>query len=80
MQEDFVIDIGDTVVCDWCNADYTDSPESGGVLVGSYAVCPQCEGRVAPDEVDVRCPTGVPFRDWVLDLRGGDNTIRITSF
>lgn len=80
-----VIDIGDAVVCDFCNADYTDSEESGGVLIGSFAVCPRC----APDAlrsadkhgepVDAVCPPDKSFKEWVLELRGGDNTIRITT-
>lgn len=35
-------DIGDTVICDICNDDYTDSKESGGFVFGSYAYCPKC--------------------------------------
>ncbi|MEK7561044.1 MAG: hypothetical protein AAB539_03760 [Patescibacteria group bacterium] len=82
--DDTIIDIGDTVVCDFCNLDYTDSDESGGVLIGSFAVCPRC----APDAirnaekyhepVDAVCPPHKSFKQWVLDMRGGDNTIRIS--
>jgi len=32
----------DVVICDFCNGDYSDSTEIGGVLVGSHAVCPKC--------------------------------------
>lgn len=80
-----IIDIGDTVVCDFCNKDYTDSDESGGVLIGSYAVCPNC----APDAVqsaekhgepvDAVCPANKSFKEWVLEMRGGNNTIRISA-
>lgn len=33
---------GDTVLCDLCNEDYTNSDEKGGFLFGSKAVCPKC--------------------------------------
>ena len=80
------IDIGDTVVCDFCNADYTDSDEWGGVLIGSYAVCPACapaamhKAEKYGEPVDAVCPPDKSFKEWVLELRGGDNTIRISSW
>ena len=83
---DEIIEIGDSVVCDCCNADYTDSDEEGGVLVGTYAVCPRCTPKALKaaekyhEPVDGMCPEGMRFKDWVLKLRGGNNTIRITSF
>ena len=77
-----VIDIGNMVLCDICNGDYTDSDAEGGVLVGSYALCPQCapEFDDTDDEPVIRCPVGMRFRDWVLRLRGGRNTIENTTF
>ena len=76
-----IYDIGDTVLCDLCNADYTTSDAEGGILVGSYAVCPQC----APDfddsdELLIHCPAGMRFKDWVMRLRNGRNTIEITTY
>ena len=74
------MDIGDTVVCDFCNDDYTESEEQGGCLIGSYAICPKCEKEVEHrEEIDQLCPKDTQFRKWVLDLRGGDNTIKIYS-
>jgi hypothetical protein len=83
-----VIDIGDTVVCDWCNADYTESDESGGFLFGSHAVCPKCapdgreriKGYGEERDIVAECPPELSFKAWVLQLRGGDNTIRIQSW
>jgi hypothetical protein len=77
-----IIDIGDTVLCDLCNDDYTNSDAQGGVLVGSYAICPRCapEFDDTGDEPIIRCPAGMRFREWVLRLRGGRNTIEITTF
>jgi hypothetical protein len=83
-----VIDIGNTVLCDLCNGDYTESDEQGGVLFGSYALCPKCAPQRVEaakesgneDEISAQCPEGMSFREWVLQLRGGDNTIRIQSW
>jgi len=76
-----VIDIGDMVLCDLCNADYTDSDKQGGVLIGSYAVCPECEKeKFQGEKADEKCPPDTSFKEWVLGLRGGNNTIRITSW
>jgi ssDNA-binding Zn-finger/Zn-ribbon topoisomerase 1 len=82
-----IIDIGQTVLCDICNADYTESDERGGILFGSKAVCPKCEPKMLQSiefygeqmHLNGRCPDDTSFRDWVLQLRGGDNTIRIIS-
>jgi hypothetical protein len=82
----YVIDIGETVVCDLCNADYSESDQQGGLLCSSWAICPKC----APDfretakkcneeDTITECPSGLSFRDWVLSLRGGNNTIEISS-
>ena len=77
-----IIDIGDTVLCDLCNDDYTNSDAQGGILVGSFAICPQCASKFTDtdDEPIIHCPAGMRFRDWVLQLRGGRNTIEITRF
>lgn len=81
------IDVGDSVICDVCGQDYTDSNESGGLLFGSNAYCPKCAGeglskiRGYGEEKYIKgyCPKGVSFKDWVLSLRGGDNTIKILT-
>jgi hypothetical protein len=77
-----IIDIGNMVLCDSCNDDYTNSETQGGILVGSYAICPECarDFHESEDEPVIHCPAGVRFRDWVLGLRGGRNTIEITSY
>lgn len=72
-----VIDVGESVVCDFCNDDFTESEETGGALIGSYAICPKCTAGVKhKEEIDICCPAGTQFRKWVLQLRGGDNTIK----
>ena len=75
-----IMDIGNTVVCDFCNDDYTDSTSQGGCLIGSYAVCPKCTKDIKDlGDIDQFCPPDTEFRKWVLDLRAGDNTIKIYS-
>lgn len=82
-----VIDIGDSVVCDWCDDEYTGKPDQGGLLFGSRAVCPKCAPRVERSAkeygedhfIKARCPEGESFAAWVLSLRGGNNTIRILT-
>lgn len=78
----FVIDIGDMVLCDYCNADYTESEACGGGIVDSYAVCPQCIRKVyrKGETPDVICPEGMTFKEFVLTLRNGDNSIVIASW
>lgn len=80
MREITVIDLGDEVVCDGCNADLTRSKLSGGFTVGSYAYCPLCCSQVEDNLrrrrelhfIEKRCPEGMPFSDWVRkELRGG---------
>ena len=41
--ETFEQNIGELVVCDFCNADGKES--KGGVLVGSYAICGKCTDK-----------------------------------
>jgi hypothetical protein len=68
---------GDTVLCDLCNEDYTNSDEKGGFLFSGKAVCPKC----APDflksvkrygeERFIRAQAGPDesFRDFVYRIR-----------
>lgn len=74
-----IIDIGDTVVCDYCNDDYTNSDESGGILLHNEAVCPMCATVERYQRAEAICPPDMSFKDWVLKLRGGNNTIIIES-
>lgn len=80
-----VVDIGDSVHCDMCGKDWSGRSESGGILFGSHAACPDCAPKVEADakryresaHIRGRCPPGIPFAEWCLKLRGGDNTVRI---
>lgn len=72
------IDPGRHVLCDSCGDEFTDSSESGGILVGSKAICPTCAPQWEADMkrfgeshlIRARCPDGKSFADWVReDLR-----------
>lgn len=76
-----IIDVGDCVVCDFCNENFTDSEECGGLLFGSYATCPRCvpwleakaEQYGEQTFITQRCPPDKQFRHWVLQgLRRGE--------
>jgi len=79
-----IIDIGDSVICDICGEDYTNSTLSGGWLFGSSAYCPLCATPEALEKIrgyneekylKSFCPIHLSFKDWVLELRGGNNQI-----
>jgi hypothetical protein len=71
------IDPGNNVVCDWCDKDWTDNPESGGFLFQSKATCPDCADDMMEkitrynEQHFIRdsCPEGVSFADWVRGIR-----------
>lgn len=82
-----IIPLGNTVICDMCNRNYTKSDETGGVQFGSYACCPKCSSGIissAKEYNEERYLTypneGETFRDFVMRLRGGNNDIIITTF
>lgn len=70
-----VIDIGNVVLCDICNEDWTNREESGGVLLGNNAVCPDCSKKdFVGEKPNKRCPPFMSFANWVRqDLRGGES-------
>lgn len=82
-----IFDIGNTVLCDMCNGDFTESDAQGGFLFGSYAVCPNCAPRVRASAkkygeekfITAEAAPGETFRDFTLRQRGGDNTVTIRS-
>lgn len=82
-----VTDIGNTVICDVCGSDFTDSPASGGLLFQSKAACPTCAPGIEASArehgetrfIHSRCPAGMSFAAWCLELRGGDNTIQVLT-
>ena len=63
------IDIGDTVVCDFCNEDYTESREAGGLIVEGYAICPKCERLDMLKDADYVSRPAEAFKDFVIRTR-----------
>lgn len=78
-------DIGETVICDMCGADWTNRTEHGGILFVSKACCPECAPKIEKEAVRYgethlirkRCPETIEFRKWVLFLRAGVDEIRV---
>jgi hypothetical protein len=80
------IPVGRDVVCDLCDEDWTDRPESGGFLFESKGVCPDCVPRFMASVIKhseqrfIRgeCPKGQSCADWIREIRGPDAFIRVT--
>ena len=78
-------DFGDTVICDQCNKDFTDSEESGGFIFGSHAYCPNCgkdslpriKGYDEEKHIKATCPRDMSFKDFVLQYRGDNNKVTV---
>lgn len=82
-------DIGRTVICDTCGADWTNRKESGGLIFESKGICPDCTPGLMKsvkqyeEEHYIRaiCPEGKSFADFVREYRGPEgNKVRITHF
>lgn len=73
------VDYDNVVICDFCSTDYTDREDIGGALIGSYAICPKCTEKAIQKEIEQRCPMFMQFRHWVLQLRGGNNSVKVYS-
>ncbi|HMJ13780.1 MAG TPA: hypothetical protein VK524_20325 [Polyangiaceae bacterium] len=79
------IDIGELVVCDWCDEDWTTRTEPGGFILQSKAVCPVCAPSVDALVTKygeqhfrrARCPEDQAFADFVRTYRGDNNKISV---
>jgi len=73
------IEPGNTVLCDLCNEDYTNSDEPGGFLFSGKAVCPVCADKFLTtikfynEEHFIRAyaKENETFRDFVYRIRKG---------
>lgn len=83
-----LVDIGDMVVCDFCNEDYTNNHvATGGLIFQSKAVCPGCSPRLLDDVeryheqryIRAHCQQGQTFADFVREYRGNNNSIKVTK-
>lgn len=85
------IDIGNQVICDSCNADWTeirnDWARERTFIFGSYGYCPDCAPRMAKtiksynEEQFIRAfsKKGEAFCDFILRVRGGNNAVIISG-
>jgi len=81
------IPIGDLVVCDVCDADFTTDNSIGGFVFGSYAYCPRCaEKHMAKIReygeahlIKARAAPGETFADFVRRYRGPNAAIQISK-
>lgn len=79
------IDIDDTVVCDYCDEDYTESADHGGFIFGSKAICPKCApNALASIEkyneqryIKAHAQHQQSFANFVREYRGPNATIQI---
>jgi hypothetical protein len=79
------VSIGNIVVCDACNRDFTDSEEWGGMIFGGYAYCPACTAKHLPSIrelgeehfIQATCPSGQSFADFVRAWRGPNPVISV---
>lgn len=79
------IDLGRTVLCDSCNTDFTDRPDTGGLIFESKGICPLCAPRLERSVklyeeehyIKARCPKDKSFADFIREFRGGNNKVRI---
>ncbi len=87
MKVDVIEDLGDRVYCDYCNKDYTDSKESGGIIFGSKAICPECapealnriRGYNEEHFIKAYCPEKMSFHQFVVDYRGDNNKVKFIT-
>ena len=83
----FEEDLGDIVVCDICNKDFTNSNESGGFIFSGYAYCPHCatewEEKIKEyneePSIQAVCPKDKSFADFCREYRGETASIKITE-
>ena len=81
------VKVGDLVVCDVCDKDYTHSDAKGGFIFGSYGYCPTCaENRIneirrygEEHYIRAHCPPDMSFADFVRRYRGPDACITINK-
>ena len=79
------VPIGDLVICDFCDEDYTESNESGGFIFGSQGVCPKCADRMMKSikkyneekYIRVVCKPDQSFADFIREYRGPHAYIRV---
>lgn len=58
------------VVCDFCNELFVDGDErTGGRVHHDWAICPLCAPKSEPQEIDIICPEGQSFFEFINNYR-----------
>lgn len=82
------IDVSDKVLCDDCDKLFTaDSPETGGILFQSKALCPTCAPKWEASAAKYgeehlirgRAAVGETFFAATMRWRAGNNTVVLTG-
>lgn len=81
------VSIGDIVICDICDKDFTDLNDVGGFMFTSNSYCPDCEergmklikGYGEERYIKAFCPDDVSFADFIRAYRGKANYIQIVK-
>lgn len=79
------VPVGDFVVCDGCDKDFSNSQEAGGIIFTSSAYCPACAPRIEDSAkkygetrfIRGRAEPGETFADFVRRYRGPNACIQI---
>jgi hypothetical protein len=82
------IELGDMVVCDLCNTDFSNSDKQGGFLIPGWGICPDCAARFREELkrngeehlIQAECPSGMSHKDWILSIRGDNTAILIGPY
>lgn len=73
----YTLDLGDKVLCDLCNKDYSNKQQTGGFLFNRSAVCPECAPKFIEiidqhnerSMITAKPLPGEPFCQFVLRIR-----------
>jgi len=87
MKIKLIKDMEDTVICDQCGKDYTNSDMRGGFIFGSHAYCPVCakesieriKSYGEEGYIKAYCPDNMSFKDFVVNYRGDNNKIKLIT-
>jgi len=80
--------LGNIVLCDICNEDYTNFIDIGGFIFCNKAVCPKCATEFLKkiksyneeNFIEAYCKTNKSFSDFIREYRGENCKIKIISF
>ncbi len=88
LKKDMEYHMGECVLCDLCNKDYTGLKDTGGIIFSGKAICPVCTpGALAGAKryneeqyIEERCREGESFQEMVIRYRGNNDSVTVYSF